>query len=183
MAYDFSELKDKIASAKDWLTKEYQAIRTGRATPAILDRVQVDSYGSKMPVNQVANISVEGATSLRITPWDKEQLKPIEEAIDKADLGVSVQADDQGVRVIFPELTTERREQFTKIIGAKREESLVSIRKAREEVWEDMRRQQKAGNMSEDDMYRLKDQMEEMVQNAQKELKALEEKKIAEIQL
>jgi len=181
MSYDFAVFKQHLAEAEEWLQKEYHGIRTGRATPAILDGVQVEAYGSKMPINQLAHITTEDAQSLRITPWDTSQIKDVERAIEKADLGVSVNVDDKGVRVIFPELTSERREQLTKLIKNKREEALVSTRKAREDVWDDIRTQKKEGTISEDDMYRFKEEMEKLVQSAQDNLKAREEKKIIEI--
>jgi ribosome recycling factor len=182
MAYNFSEFQTKLDGVKEWLKNEYMTIRTGQATPAVLDGVKVDAYGSVMPLNQVANIGVEGATSLRISPWDAGQIKDIEKAIRDADLGLSVNMDDKGLRVIFPELTGERRDQLKKVVGQKREEAFVSTRSAREEVWDDLQKQKKAGEITEDDMYRYKEQMEEMVKKVQADLKETEEKKIVEIQ-
>lgn len=182
MAYNFSEFQKKLDGVKDWLKTEYMTIRTGQATPAILDGVKVEAYGSLMPLNQVAHIGVEGGQTLRVAPWDAGQIKAIEKAIRDADLGLSVTVDGAGLRVIFPELTGERREQLKKVIGQKREDAFVSTRSAREEVWDDLQKQKKCGDISEDDMYRFKEQMEEMVKKVQRELKEIEDKKVIEIQ-
>src|SRR3989344_7573292 len=98
MAYNFQPLKAAIATVEDWLKKEFQGIRTGRASPSLLDGVQVEAYGSRMPINQVGGISVEDARTLRISPWDMSQVKSIEKAIVDANLGVGVGSDDKGVR-------------------------------------------------------------------------------------
>ena len=109
MAYDFKKLKENIKGVEEWLKKEYSGLRTGIASPSILDGVVVEVYGSRMPINQLANIGIEDARVIRITPWDKSQAKAIEKAITLANLNVSVGIDDKGVRIFFPELTGERR--------------------------------------------------------------------------
>ena len=115
MTYDFSSFKQKTEETKSWLSSEFSTLRTGRATPAILDSVQVESYGAKMPIRQVASITAEDAKTLRVSPWDQSQVKAIEKAITDANLGLSVVVDEKGVRAIFPELTTERREARMKL--------------------------------------------------------------------
>src|ERR1700754_147034 len=104
MAYNFTPFKQGSDAALDWLKKEYLGIRSGQANPGILDSVRVDSYGTKVPVNQVASVLAEGAKSLRIAPWDKGAIKSIDTALREANLGVSVAVDDQGLRVSFPDL-------------------------------------------------------------------------------
>src|SRR3989344_5558961 len=103
MPYNFSSLKEGIKGAEEWLLGEFAAIRTGRATASILDSVRIDSYGAKVPVNHLAGLTVEDAKTIRIVPWDKKQMKDMEQAIQKADLGVSVVSDSEGLRVIFPD--------------------------------------------------------------------------------
>ena len=181
MAYDFKPLKDKIKDIQDWLTREMSSIRTGRATPLLLDGIQVDAYGSRMPVNQVANISVEDARCLRITPWDMTQAKEIEKAILQADLGVSVSADDKGVRVIFPELTGERRTILIKLAKERLEDARVSLRKERESVWSDIQAAEKEGGMGEDDKFRYKEEMQKHIDESNKKFDELFEKKEKEI--
>ncbi len=135
MAYDFKPFETKIKQITEHLTQELGGVRTGRAAPTILDGIQVESYGMRMPINQVANISIEDARTLRIVPWDAAQTKEIEKAIVQANLGISVGADEKGVRVFFPELTSERRVQLVKLAKERIEESKTSLRVARDEVW------------------------------------------------
>ena len=112
MAYDFSTLDKNIKETDEWLTREFSGIRTGRATPAILDSVKADVYGTRTALIQIGTVSIEDARTLRVIPWDKSLNKAVEKAITEADLGVSVATDDQGLRVLFPELTAERRTMF-----------------------------------------------------------------------
>jgi len=181
MAYDFKNLKEKISETEAWLTEEYFGIRTGRATPALLDSVRIEAYGSKMPLNQLANIAVEDARTLRITPYDASVAKDIERSISQSDLGVSVGADERGVRVFFPELTSERREQLMKLVNQKLEDARVSIKKLREETWEDIQKQEKEKTISEDEKFRAKDDMQKLIDEANKKLEAIAEKKEQEI--
>src|SRR3989338_4971794 len=109
MPYNFSGLKKEIETIKDWFSKELSHIRTGRATPSILDSVKVDSYGSQVPINHVASVTVSDAKTILVVPWDKNQIKAIETAIINAGLGISITTSGDGVRVIFPELTSETR--------------------------------------------------------------------------
>lgn len=163
MAYDFKPLEVKLAASKEWLAKEYRGLRTGRATPTILDSVMVSAYGSKMPLKQCGNISVEDARSLRITPWDAGLVKDIERGIADADLGVGISSDSGGVRVTFPELSGERREQLIKIAKQKLEEARTTVRVARDESWKDIQEKEKAKEMSEDDKFRLKDDLQKKI--------------------
>ena len=105
MAYNFDTFDTKILETKNWLVSEFRALRTGRATPAILDGVRVDNYGSMSPISHVANISIEDARTLFISPWDKGSVKAIETAIAKSNTGLSVAAVGDGLRASFPELT------------------------------------------------------------------------------
>lgn len=181
MAYDFSHLKQKIEDTDAWLKKEYQGIRTGRATPALLDGVRVDSYGTRVPLNQVGNVGVEDPRTLRITIWNKEQIKDVEKAITDANLGVGVSADEQGVRVTFPELTSERRDALIKLAKSKLEEARVSLRGERDEVWGDIQKKEKDGELSEDEKFRYKDEMQKLIDEANAKLEELADKKEAEI--
>lgn len=181
MAYNFDKLKKDLVAVEGWLKKEYLSVRTGRATPAILDGIKVEAYGTKMPVDQIATVSSEGAKTLRITPWDLSQAKSIEKAIQDAGLGLSVSLDDKGIRVHFPDLSEERRNSLIKVCKSKLEDARVRVRNAREEVWEDIQNKEKAGQVSEDEKFRLKDQMQKHVDEANKKMDELEEKKEKEI--
>ncbi|MFA5651879.1 MAG: ribosome recycling factor [Candidatus Paceibacterota bacterium] len=181
MSYDFKKLKENIKNADEWLKKEYSGLRTGIASPSILDGVLVESYGSRMPINQVANIGIEDARVIRITPWDKTQSKAIEKAITVAELGVSVGSDDKGVRVFFPELTGERRTLLLKSAKAKLEETKIKIRGFRDETLKDIQDKHKNGEIPEDDMFRYKAEMQKIVDEGNNALEGLLVKKEKEI--
>ncbi len=181
MAYDFKQFKARTNEIKEWLKTELAAIRTGRASSALLDGVKVNFYGAHTPLNQTAAIVSEDARTLKINPYDKTQTKNIEKAIADADLGVSVVVNDAGIRVIFPELTAERRDILVKQVGKKIEEARISIRKERDETWSDIQAKEKEGGMSEDDKFRAKDEMQKIVDDVQKQFDeslAVKEKEI-----
>ena len=166
MAYDFKAFDTRIQEIEGHLTRELSGIRTWRAAVGILDGIQVESYGTRMPVNQVANISIEDARTLRIAPWDASQIKEIEKAIGQANLGLSLAVDEKGVRVVFPELTSERRVALVKLAKERVEESRASLRVARDEVWSDIQKQERDGEIPEDDKFRFKDEMQKKVDAA-----------------
>jgi ribosome recycling factor len=166
MAYDFKPFEKRILEITDRLGKELGSVRTGRAGPAVLDGVQVESYGTRVPINQVANISIEDARTLRIAPWDMSLAKEIEKAITLANLGLSVGMDEKGVRVFFPELTSERRISLLKIAKEKVEEMRTALRLARDEVWSDIQKQEQSGLMPEDEKFRSKEEMQKRVDAA-----------------
>lgn len=181
MAYNFSTFNQKIKETQDWLVKEMASVRTGRASTAFLDGVKVESYGSTMPISSVASMATEDARSIRITPWDRTQTQAIEKAIVVANLGVSVSVDDKGLRVNFPELTGERREQLVKVAKEKLEDAKVALRRERNEVINDLNEKKKSGAMGEDDMFRHKEEMEKIHQEASKKLDEIFAKKEQEI--
>jgi len=175
--YDIASFKKLTAEKGEWLQRELQGLRTGRATPALLDSIKVEVFGSMMALNQVASISVEDARTLYLSPWDKGQIKLIEKAITLADLGISAGSDEKGVRVSFPELTAERREQLVKLVKAKLEEARVQLKGARTKAIADMEKE--AAN--EDEERRGKETIQKVVDEANKELEAIAEKKEVEL--
>lgn len=181
MAYDTKNLKKGIEETNVWLKTELASLRTGRATPALLDGVSVEIYGSRMKLPQTATIAVQDARTLYVTPYDTTQVKVIEKAISVADLGVSVGADDRGVRVSFPELTTERRSQLVKLLKSKLEDARVALRGKRTEAIEEAERQEEAGGLSEDDLKRAKDAIQKLIDEANKSLDTIADKKEAEL--
>lgn len=182
MTHDTSELKKGIAETIEWLKQELSALRTGRATPALLDGISLEVYGSRMKLNQVASISVEDARTLYVSPYDASQVKAIEKAITVADLGISAGSDDRGVRVSFPELTAERRAQLVKLLRSKLEDARIAIRGKRAEVIQGIDKAEKAGELGEDDARRAKDDVQKLVDEANKNLEAVAEKKEQELQ-
>ncbi len=181
MAYDFKPFEKRIAEIVAHAQKELAGIRTGRAAPAILDGVQVESYGSRVPISQVAGVAIEDARTLRISPWDSSLGKEIEKAIVAANLGLSVGSDERGVRVSFPELTADRRTQLVKLAKEKVEESRAALRVARDEVWSEIQKREKDGDLTEDDKFRAKDDMQKRVDTANKQFDDLLERKEKEI--
>lgn len=183
MAYDFIPFTKQITETKDWLTREFTTVRTGRASAAILDNIKVDSYGSFTPINQVGSITVEDARSIRVIPWDKTLIKEIESAVNKSDLGVGVGSDDQGVRVSFPELTSERRTMLLKLAKEKLEHARVTLRGHRADCIRDIDTHEKEGGMGQDEVKRYKEEVQKMVDKANEELDGMLKKKETEIAL
>ena len=179
--YDFKAFDTKAAAAKEWLGKEYRGLRTGRASPAILDGVSVEAYGSMMPLKQVGNVGTEDARTLRVTPFDPTLVKDIERAIVGANLGVGTVADSAGIRVTFPELTGERRQEFVKMAKAKLEEARVTVRSARDDVKKEVELKERDGLLTEDDKFSLGQELQKKVDAINKELETAFEKKEEEM--
>lgn len=180
--YDFKPLQVSLADTIEHFKEELSTIRTGRAAPALLDMVKVDSYGTTVPLNQVSTVTSEDARTLRVAPWELDAINQIQQAISDANLGVSVSSDGRGVRVSFPELTSERRTQLVKLTNTKLEEARITVRRHREDTWTDIQKKQKNTEMSEDDKFRAKESMEKHIKDANDSLENLADKKITELQ-
>ncbi|OGI81814.1 ribosome recycling factor [Candidatus Nomurabacteria bacterium RIFCSPLOWO2_02_FULL_44_12] len=181
MQYNFSVLRTELKKIEEFLGKEYRELNVGRASPSVLDSVVVESYGVRVPLKNVASISIEDPKTLRIAPWDKNQVKDIERAIVAANLGLSVAMDDAGIRVIFPQLTTETREKLVKTLKQKLEDARIAVRHERERAWEDIQAQQKVGKMTEDEKFRGKDELQKIIDEANKQLETTFTKKEKEV--
>lgn len=181
MAYDFSKLQGNIKETEEWLQRELSGVRTGRAAPALLDSIRVDAYGSRTPLAQIASVTVEDARTIRISPWDKTLSKAIEKAINDADLGISVVVDDSGMRVIFPDLTAERRTMLLKLAGEKLEQAKVTLRGHRADTIKDIDSAEKGGGMGKDDVARYKDEVQKYIDKGVEALEAQAKKKQEEI--
>lgn len=177
-----TEMKQKFKEVTDWLVKEYAGIRTGQASPAILDSVKVESYGTYMSLQQVGSIGIEDVRTLRVVPWDASQVVAIEKAIRDADLGVSVVTDSSGLRVIFPELTSERRTQLLKLAKNKLEDARISVRSVRDDEMKEIERQFKANEIAEDDKFTLKENVQKAVEETNNSLESLFTSKERELQ-
>ncbi len=171
----------RLKEVIEFLQKEFVAIRTGQATPALLDSVKVESYGTYMPIQQIGSIGVEDARTLRISTWDATQIPAIERAIRDSDLGVSVSTDSAGLRVIFPDLTAERRQQIVKIAKSKLEDARVSVRAVRDDAMKGIEAALKAGDITEDDKHTQREQVQKNVDLTNRTLEAIFEKKEEEI--
>lgn len=181
MAYDFSKLKVSIKETEEWLSRELSGIRTGRATPTLLDGVKPEAYGNRMPLKELASISVEDARTLRIIPWDMTLVKTIEKGITDANLGIGIATDAQGLRVSFPELTGERRAQLSKIAGDKAEQAKVTLRGHRTDALHLIDAAGKEGGMGKDEILRLKSEVQKLIDAGNDALGKILEKKEKEI--
>jgi len=156
------EMEDHMQKSLEATRRELSTIRTGRANPSLLDRLEVEYFGARMPINQVANISVPEPRLLVISPWDKKALGPLERAIMKSDLSLMPNNDGSVIRLIIPQLTEERRREMTKIVGRKIEEGKVSVRNIRREAIEDLRSLKKEGDIAEDEEKRTEEQVQKI---------------------
>jgi len=181
MAYDFSKLKANIKETEEWLARELSGVRTGRATPTLLDGVRPEAYGTRTALRELASVSVEDARTLRVIPWDKTLTKTIEKGITDADLGVGVSTDDQGLRVSFPELTSERRAQLSKIAGDKTEQAKVTLRQHRTDALKALETAEEEGGMGEDEVKRLKGEIQKLIDAGNESLVKVLERKETEI--
>lgn len=170
MAYDFNSFKKQLAGTDEWLKKEFSQIRTGQASPQILDGVKVEIFGAPMSIKELASVTIEGARSLRISPWDKSQTKEIEKAITVANLGLSIVVDDQGLRVMFPELTADRRKDIAKMAKDKLEDAKKQVRGHRDAIIKDLQNKEKEGGYGKDEIFRLKNETQKFVDEANKKL-------------
>lgn len=144
--------EDKMEKSLDVLLDEYASIRAGRANPHVLDRLRIDYYGTQTPIQQVGNVTVPEARMIVIQPWEKSLLKEIEKAILVSDLGINPTNDGNVIRLVFPELTEERRKDLAKDVKKKGEGAKVAIRNIRRDAMDSIKKMEKAGDISEDDL-------------------------------
>lgn len=174
-------IRDKMQHSIEATEREYATIRTGRATPALLDRVKVEYYGSEMPINQLAGISVPEPRQLLISPWDRASLPHIEKAILKSDLGLTPNSDGHTIRLEIPTLTEERRKELTKLVHNKAEEGKIAIRNLRRDANETLDKREKAKEITEDDLERGKKEIQKLTDESIVRVDKITEKKVAEI--
>ena len=158
----FSDAKDKMAKAVTHLSNEFSAIRTGRATPALIEHLKVDYYGSEVPLQQIAGFNVPEPRLLVITPYDKNALKNIEKAIQNSDVGVNPSNDGNVIRLAFPALTTERRKEFVKVAKTKAEDARVAIRNVRRHARHELEALEKDGDITTDELERAEKEFEKV---------------------
>lgn len=150
-----------FAAAIDGLKRELVKVRTGRANPALLDGVRVDYYGTPTPLNQMAAIQIPDARLIVVKPWDKSALGLIEKALNEADIGISPQNDGEVIRLPIPPLTEERRKEFVKVARAKGEDARIAVRNSRRDGNELLKETQKGGDITEDELRRALEKMQE----------------------
>lgn len=159
---ELSIYEDKMAKALDAMKEEFAAIRAGRANPHILDKLRVDYYGTPTPLQQVANISVPEARMIQIQPWESSLIKDIEKAILVSDLGLTPNNDGKAIRLVFPELTEERRKDLVKDIKKKAENAKVVVRNVRRDANDGFKKQNKASEISDDELKNLENDIQKL---------------------
>jgi len=168
-----SDAEKNMQKTVEIIDKEFASLRAGRATPALLDKISVEYYGAPTPINQMANINVPEARLLVIQPWDKNTMPDIEKAILKSDLGITPANDGNVIRLAVPQLTKERRAELVKAIKKRSEEGRVAVRNLRRDTNEGLKSQQKDGDISEDELRRLQDEVQKLTDKYIKEIDAL----------
>jgi ribosome recycling factor len=180
----YSEMETKMKKTIEALKREFATLRAGRATPSLLDKVDVDYYGTKTPLKQLANISAPEPRLLVVQPWDKGAIADIEKAILKSDLGLTPNNDGNIIRISIPQLTEERRKELVKFVRKKTEEGRVAIRNQRRDANEQLKALEKGGKISEDDLRRAQEEVQKITdQNIKvlEEVLAEKEKEIMEV--
>lgn len=171
---------DKMKKAYDFLEADYAAIRAGRANPHVLDKLRVDYYGTPTPIQQVGNITVPEARIIQIAPWEKSLIKAIEKAIMASDIGITPSNDGAVIRLVFPELTEERRKDLVKDVKKKGEDAKVAIRNIRRDGNDAFKKLAKT-DVSEDEIKQLEDTLQKQTDKYVKDIDALIDKKSKEI--
>jgi len=174
------QYEDKMKKAFEFLESDYAAIRAGRANPHVLDKLRVDYYGTPTPIQQVGNVTVPEARIIQIAPWEKSLLKEIEKAILTSDIGINPTNDGSVIRLVFPELTEERRKDLVKDVKKKAEESKVAIRNIRRDGNDAFKKLAKA-EVSEDEVKQLEDELQKLTDKFIRNVDALMETKSKEI--
>ncbi len=178
---EFNHIEEKMDKTINALSENLAEVRAGRANPAILNKIKVDYYGTPTPINQVAGISVPEARLIVIQPWDISILKEIEKEILKSEIGINPNNDGKVIRLVFPELTEERRKELVKDIKKMGEESKVSIRTTRREGLDEAKAMQKASTITEDELKSAEDQIQKLTDKKVAQIDSMIEAKEKEV--
>jgi ribosome recycling factor len=176
-----NEARQHMEKAIEALRREFSSVRTGKASPALLDTVKVEAYGSHMPLNQVGTVSAPEPRMLVIQPWDRAMMGPIERAIRESDLGLNPSNDGKVVRVPIPALTEERRKEYVRLLHRMAEEARVAVRHARKEANDAIKAHQKEGSVSEDEARREQDEVQKLTDRYVEQVDELLKHKEAEV--
>ena len=178
---DYVQYTDRMDKTIEVMQANFAAVRAGRANAAVLDQIRVDYYGTPTPINQIASIASPDPRTLTIQPWDGSTMKLIEKAIQQSDLGINPQNDGRVVRLLFPQLTEERRKELIKQIRKYGEESKTAIRNIRRDAMEDFKAQKKKSEITEDDQKNAEKDMQKLTDDYVKQIDQLVEKKEKEL--
>lgn len=181
MSQELDKYEEKMKKTVANLEEEYASIRAGRANPHLLDKLKVDYYGQPSPLQSVANVSVPEARVIMIQPWETSLVKEIERAILGSDLGLTPTNDGKTIRLVFPELTEERRKELVKDIKKKGEAAKVAVRNIRRDANDDLKKQNKANEISEDDLKQLETKTQKLTDKYVEEIDSMIEGKSKEI--
>jgi len=173
--------KEKFDKAIEHLKSDITSLRTGRATPALVEDIVVEAYGTKQPVKSLASISVQDAKTLVVEPWDKSILQQIDVAISRSQLGINPVNDGKLIRLPLPDLTQERRMELIKVLSQKLEQARIAVRKIREEMRDDIDKAEKIKEISEDEKFKLQEELDKKVKDYNEEIKTIGEDKEKEI--
>lgn len=176
-----AKAEEKMQKTVSVLTSEYMAIRAGRANPAVLDKIMVDYYGAPTAINQLAAVSVTEARVLTVQPWDASVCRAIERAIQTSELGINPQSDGKTIRLIFPQLTEERRRDLVKDIAKMSEESKIAIRSIRRDAIDKLKTMKKNSELTEDDLKQAEKKTQDLTDKYCKEIDGIFAKKEKEI--
>lgn len=170
MAYTKQDTQRRMDGALDSLHKEFSGLRTGRASTSLLDPIMVDVYGSKMPLNQVGTINAPEPRMLVVQVWDATAVKSVDKAIRESGLGLNPMQDGNNIRIPIPDLTEERRTELSKVAGKYAESARVSIRNVRRDAMDNLKKMEKDGDISEDDLKRMSDEVQKLTDDAVKKV-------------
>ena len=173
MNFDFTPTTEALSDAENYLKQEYLQISTGRANPALLDGIMVDSYGSLQPIKNIASINLEDARTMKVSPWDKGKIKDIEKSIIDSNLPFSVSVDDSGVRVHVPQMTEESKIKIIKLVKEKLEDARVKVRNIRQDSMKKIDAGESNGDFSEDAKNNFKDDLEKKIADSNKNLEEI----------
>lgn len=178
---DYNEFESKMKKTAEVLKTQLASVRAGRANAAVLDQITVDYYGVPTPIQQVASVSVPDPRSLLIQPWDASVLKGIEKAILASELGINPQNDGRAIRLVFPQLTEERRKELAKQVKKYGEEAKVAVRNIRRDAIDKFKKQQKASEITEDDYKTIEKDIQKLTDDYVKEVESIADKKEKEL--
>ena len=178
---DYAQFTDKMKKTTEVLGTQFDSVRAGRANAAVLDQIRVDYYGTPTPINQIASIATPDPRSLAITPYDSSALKHIEKAIQESDLGINPQNDGKVIRLVFPQLTEERRKDLIKLVKKYAEEAKVAIRNIRRDAMEFYKGQKKKSEITEDDLKDVEKKMQKFTDDYIKQIDVIADKKEKEL--
>lgn len=181
MATEIAVYEEKMKKTITALEAEYMTIRAGRANPHVLDKIMVDYYGSPTPINQVANVTVPEARLIQIQPWDASLIKELAKAISASDLGINPGNDGKVIRLVFPELTEERRKELTKDVKKKAETSKIALRNVRRDALDNFKKMEKKKEIPEDELKTLEDKIQKLTDKYVAEIDKICEAKCQDI--